>query len=51
WLKRNTPRTRTETKRQIIHANLPPNSIDYDKEINLNAVVDEWLLSNILIDT
>ncbi|KAH9298453.1 hypothetical protein KI387_030135, partial [Taxus chinensis] len=25
--------------------------IDYEKEINLNAVVDGWLLSNILIDT
>ena len=31
--------------------NLPPHSLDYDKEITLNVVVDGWLLSNILIDT
>ncbi|KAH9306805.1 hypothetical protein KI387_011209, partial [Taxus chinensis] len=50
WLKGNTPHVSTETKRKILHANLPPHSVDYDKEITLNDVVDGWLLSNTLID-
>ena len=33
-----------------MHANLPPHSLDYDKEIMLNVVVNGWILSNILID-
>ncbi|KAH9327540.1 hypothetical protein KI387_007718, partial [Taxus chinensis] len=40
-----------EIGRQILHENLPPDSIDYEKEITLNVVIDGWLLSNILIDT
>ncbi|KAH9313419.1 hypothetical protein KI387_044053 [Taxus chinensis] len=51
WLKGNTPCTSIETRRKILHVNLPPHSLDYDKEITLNDVVDGWLLSNILIDT
>ncbi|KAH9299924.1 hypothetical protein KI387_044620, partial [Taxus chinensis] len=35
----------------VLHVNLPPHSLDYDKEITLNVVVDGWILSNILIDT
>lgn len=50
-LKGNTPHARIETGWQIRHVNLPPDSIDYEKEITLNVVVDGWLLSNILIDT
>lgn len=33
-----------------MHANLPPHNLDYDKEITLDAVIDGWILSNILID-
>lgn len=40
-----------EREIHILQANLPPHSLDYDKEITLNVVVDEWLLSKILIDT
>ncbi|KAH9324081.1 hypothetical protein KI387_004259, partial [Taxus chinensis] len=51
WLKGNTLRAGSETRRKILHVNLFSDSIDYDKEITLNAIVDRWLLSNILIDT
>ncbi|KAH9300099.1 hypothetical protein KI387_011682, partial [Taxus chinensis] len=51
WLKGNTPHVSSETRRKILHENILPHSLDYDKEITLNAVVDGWLLSNILIDT
>ncbi|KAH9307054.1 hypothetical protein KI387_011458, partial [Taxus chinensis] len=52
WLREKVSQcTREEHKRKILHVNLPPHNLDYDKEITLNAVVDGWLLSNILIDT
>ncbi|KAH9331750.1 hypothetical protein KI387_003858, partial [Taxus chinensis] len=51
WLREKVPRGGEEHERQILHANLPPHNLDYDKEITLNTVVDGWLLSNILIDT
>ncbi|KAH9291009.1 hypothetical protein KI387_044138 [Taxus chinensis] len=44
--------TRRRSAREACLACKPsPHSLDYDKEITLDAVIDGWLLSNILIDT
>lgn len=51
WLREKVLCTIGECERQVLHANLPPHSLDYDKEIMLNVVIDGWLLSNILINT
>ncbi|KAH9298433.1 hypothetical protein KI387_030115, partial [Taxus chinensis] len=50
WLREKVPHVGEERERQVLHADLPPHNLDYDKEITLNAVIDGWLLSNILID-
>lgn len=51
WLKGNTPHIGIEHERKILHVNISPENLDYDKEITLNFVVYGWLLSNILIDS
>ncbi|KAH9287458.1 hypothetical protein KI387_031575, partial [Taxus chinensis] len=44
------PRAGGERERKLLHENLPPLILDYEKEITLDAFVEGWLLSNILID-
>ncbi|KAH9304881.1 hypothetical protein KI387_009285, partial [Taxus chinensis] len=50
WLREKVPHARVERKRKVLHENLPPHNLEYNKEITLNVVIDGWLLSNILID-
>ncbi|KAH9298479.1 hypothetical protein KI387_030161, partial [Taxus chinensis] len=51
WLRDKVPCTGEERERQVLHENLPLHILDYDREITLNAFMDGWILSNILIDT
>ncbi|KAH9303722.1 hypothetical protein KI387_008126, partial [Taxus chinensis] len=50
WMREKVPCTRVECERKVLNAYLPPHSLDYDKEITLNGVVDGWILSNMLIN-
>ncbi|KAH9294487.1 hypothetical protein KI387_040309, partial [Taxus chinensis] len=43
WLRDKMLRIGVEREHQILHANLPPQDHEYDKEITLDAVINGWL--------